>query len=568
MEALSNYQTASLFDLVPNGYLAQVLPSSPGVEDLAAEVELEDSEQCGQGDLSPREESGQNKKKTKLNKIWNFVSRRKGVSSQGKRPQSMILLGDTSKSSELRPKVTLMDRMKSFKRLKPTMVASKNTAPKSSKAQENEGPSSSYHMRKAEETPKPFRHSYAGHIEGMEPFLEDAQRLVHTPNRVNQKVLPFKDSDIQMEDHPCEEDALEQTGSRGGRWTRSYLKHMFPADREAPHISARNLRIQKLEFNIEGSNLERNVEGGYEESLGHLRQHKTMPFGSVVKFFSNMAEVARKWRSFSREEPQASRQDGCEAYLVPGSEGFILQDAASSASFQLKLPCRPPDTELCGSVIERHQDCHLKVSQASQASCTFEMSIDGEKMSGQILDGPCTTATLAWASPSAAFELQDDHTTQKGYSCHCSGAFTREHSSSEELEEDTETVVSFLKEEDSAEESPKLGTYARPVTTEAVKEKLEVKRSQMEKQETSREPMGPSQGGYHQKSDPGIGAADTEREACTGVPRTQVFGGREGTVLVSQRSLKPSGNNTLLLDLKDVARGQPNKILLTVFIDW
>lgn len=119
METLSSCRTTFLSELVPNCYLAQVFPGHPEVEGLAGEVGLEKSEQCDQGDLSPREENGQNKKKTKVNKIWNFVSRRKGASSQRKWPQSMILLGDTSRSSELKPKVTLMDRMKSFKRLKP-----------------------------------------------------------------------------------------------------------------------------------------------------------------------------------------------------------------------------------------------------------------------------------------------------------------------------------------------------------------------------------------------------------------------------------------------------------------
>ncbi|XP_014385751.1 PREDICTED: uncharacterized protein LOC106724125 [Myotis brandtii] len=524
METLTSCKTASLSELVPKGYLTQIFQSCPEVEGLAGEVEPEDSEQY---DLSSRDESGQNKKKNKVNKIWNFVSRRKGPSCQGKRPQSMILLGDTSKSSELKPKVTLMDRMKSFKRLKTSIGASKNTAPRSSKPQEPQEFSSNYHVRKAEQTPKPFRHSYAGHIEVLEPFLPEAQRLVHTPNRENQKEWTFKDSGIQVEEGPCEKEAPGQPGGRGGKWARSYLKNMFPGDPEALQISARNSRIQELKVIIEGSNLEGNVEEGYEESPGHLRRDKATSFGGVVKFFSNMAEVARKWRAFSREEPQMGCQRRChprrEAYLVRDTQGFILKGAVSQDYSQVNLPFRPPEVALCGSAIGRHQHCHLN---ASQASCTFQMSIEGKKMLGQALEDHCSTAALAWMSTSTAFEFQNDPTPQKGYSCHYNAAFTREHCSSEELEEDTETVVNFLKEDDSAGGSPELGTCSRRAVTQAVVEKLEENLSKMEEQEASRGPTGSSQAGQPHKSDLDMDAADTESEAskaCTGVSNTQAF---------------------------------------------
>nr|KAF6320579.1 hypothetical protein mPipKuh1_008574 [Pipistrellus kuhlii] len=524
MEALTNCQTASFSELVPKGYLTQILQSCPEVEGLAGDVELEDSEQY---DMSPRDESGQDKKKNKVSKIWNFVSRRKGPSCQGKRPQSMILLRDTSKSSELKPKVTLMDRMKSVKRLKPSIGSSKNTAPRSSKPQEPQESSSSYNVRKAEQTPKPLRHSYAGHIEVLEPFLPEVQRLVHTPNRENQKVWTFKDSGIQVEEDPCEKEAPEQPSSRSGRWTRSYLKNMFPGDREALQISARNSRIQELKVTIKGSKLEGNVEGGYEESPGHLRRDKAAPFGGVVKFFSNMAEVARKWRAFSREESQMGSQRRChqrhEAYLVHDGQGFILKRAASQDYSKVNLPFRPPDAAPCGSAIGRQQHGHLN---ASQASCTFQMNIEGKKMPGQALKDPCSTAALAWMLTSTAFEFQNDPTSQKGYSCHDNCAFTREHCSSEELEEDSETVVSFLKKDDNAGESPQLSTCSRRTATQAVVEKLEENLSKMEEQEARRGPTRSSQAGKPHKSDLGMDSADTESEAskaCSGVPNIQAF---------------------------------------------
>lgn len=511
METLSSCRTTFLSDLVPNGYLVQVFPGHPEVEGLAREVGLEKSEQCDQGDLSSREENGQNKKKIKVNKIWDFMSRRKEASSQAKRPQSMILLGDSSRPSELKPKVTLKDRMKAFKRLKPSTGASKNTTLRSSKVQEPQEVSHIYHMRKAQEASKPFRYSYSGHNEGLEPFLADVQRLMPK----NQKVLAFDDFGIRVEEDHWEKESSEQSGR--GRWARSYLKHTFPGDCEAPCRSAGDSRIQDPESAIKASTLEGNVERGYEESLRHLRRDKAVPFGSVVKFFSNVAEMARKWRALSREELQMSHRRDKTYFISGGSEALIIEGAASQASFPLS---QTPEVMVWGNVIERCQHCHQK---ASQASCTFEMSIEGKKTLGQALEDPCTAAALVSTSTSPVFELQDDPTPQTGCSCHYGHVFTME-SSSEELDEDIETVVNILKEDDSAGQSPEPGTCAK-LTTKAVMEKLEEKPNEMEKPEACKGAGASIQGGQPQDSDLDMRTAGADRKASkssTGVLGTQV----------------------------------------------
>ena len=277
-------------------------------------------------------------------------------------------------------------------------------------------------------------------------------------------------------------------------------------------------RIQELQPAIEASTLEGKVERGYEENPGNLCRDKAVPFGSVVKFFSNMAEVACKWHAFSREELQMGRHCS-EAYFISGgSEGLIMEGAAPWASFPFNLSCQPPEAALWGSVIGRCQHCHHK---ASQASCIFEISIESKKTLGQAFAGPCTVAALVSTSTSPVFELQDDATPQDGCSCHCGHNFTREQSSSEELSKDTETVVSFLKEDDSAGQSPKLGTCAKKVTTKAVMEKP----NEMEVPEGHKGPKASMQAGKPQDSDLDMRAADAEREAsktCTGVLGTQV----------------------------------------------
>lgn len=99
---------------------------------------------------------------------------------------------------------------------------------------------------------------------------------------------------------------------------------------------------------------------------------------------------------------------------------------------------------LWGSVIGRHLYRYLK---ALQTSCTFKMSVDGQETSGKPLAIHCTVATLVLASNSAVFKLQDDPMPQNCCSYSYCSAFTRECSFSD-LHKDTETVITFLKEDD------------------------------------------------------------------------------------------------------------------------
>ncbi|XP_073918653.1 rho guanine nucleotide exchange factor 9 isoform X2 [Castor canadensis] len=519
MKTLSSCRTASFSELVPNGYLAQVFPDPPEVEGLTKEggkEELEESEHCNQRDLSPREESSWNKKKTKVNKIWNFVSRRKGASSQRKRPQSMILLEDISRPSEMKSKVTFMDRMKSFKMLKPSIGAFKSTPTRSDKAQEPQESPGIYWVRKAEEAPKPFRHSYAGHIEGLEPFLADVQ----APKRMNQKALAFDDFGIQVEEESWEEEAPENLS--GGRQTRNYLKNMFSRTCKPPPTWAEDTRIQRFQAFVEGSTLKGDMESSCDENPGHQHQDKSAPFNVVVKFFTNMAEVARKWRSFSREDLQLSHHHR-EACFSSCSDGFILEGAASQVSFPLNLPCQTTEATLWGSAAG--SCCHHR-QKNSEASCTLEMSIKGEETPCQVLASPCTVATSAVTS--AIFKFQDNPVQQKDCSHNYCHTFTRKHSSSEEIDENTEIVVTFLKEDDNARESPELGAYARRFTTGAVMEKLEEKPSEMKEQEDSRGPEESSQVKQPQKLALGMGpkpvtSSYKASKACTGVCGTQAF---------------------------------------------
>ena len=150
---------------------------------------------------------------------------------------------------------------------------------------------------------------------------------MHTYKKVNQKVLAFDGFGIQVEEDSCEEEDPEQYSGR--RQARSNLKSIFPGDHDNLHASG-NSRIREFKTAIKGPTLEGHVEESNEEKSGHLRQDKTMLFGGVIKFFSNVAEVAHKWRALPQQESQIGHHH--ETYFVSGSKGFILEGATSQFS--------------------------------------------------------------------------------------------------------------------------------------------------------------------------------------------------------------------------------------------
>lgn len=90
------------------------------------------------------------------------------------------------------------------------------------------------------------------------------------------------------------------------------------------------------------------------------------------------------------------------------------------------------------------------------------MGIDSEEMPGKAL----TTSALASALALALFEFQDDATAQNGCSSHYCCMKLLFHEGAlflQELNEDTEIVVSFLKESFSPGESPEMGNQCQEV---------------------------------------------------------------------------------------------------------
>ncbi|XP_048191740.1 rho guanine nucleotide exchange factor 9 isoform X1 [Perognathus longimembris pacificus] len=517
METPNSCPTASFSDFVLNGRQDQGSPDPPEIEGptkQSGQDILAEPEQFNLRDLTLREESGYNKKKTKVNKIWNFVSRKKGSPSQRKRPQSMVLSGDIFGPFEGKSKVTFKDRMKSFRMTKSSMGASKKIDFKYDRPVETQEAPGIYWMRKVEDAPKSFRHSYAGHTEDLEPFLENVQKFIQTPKRVNQKVLVADDFGIQVEEESCEEEAPGNV--KGDKRAKKLLKNMFPRAGEALPTWSEHTKIQEPQSTLGDSTLKELLESSCEEYPGHQRRDKGAPFGGVVKFFTNMAEVARKWRAVSHEESVKFSHRHREVYFRGCSNDSTLEDATSRASFN--LPYRTSKVTFWSRAEGKHGRYHWK---ASQASCKFEMSIEGEEAPHQVVEDSDNAATSTVTL--AGFEFKDNPVQKKG--CNPSNCPTKEYSSSE-IDEDTETVVSFLKEDESTRESPELSTCTTKVTTEVVLEELEEKFSALKKEEDGRGSEESDQGKQPKKLELERGAVDTDgiaNQACAVVCGAQAF---------------------------------------------
>ncbi|KAM4819091.1 rho guanine nucleotide exchange factor 9 isoform 2-T2 [Thomomys bottae] len=515
METPISCPTASFSDFVLNGRQDQGSPDPPEIEGPTKQMgqeNLEEPEQFNLRDLTLREEIGYNKKKTKVNKIWNFVSRKKGTSSLRKRPQSMVLSGDIFGPLEGKSKVTFRDRMKSFRMLKTSIGASKNNDFMCDRPKEAQEAPDIYRLEMIEDAPKSFRHSYAGHTEDLEPFLENVPNFAQPSKRVNQKVLVADDFGIQVEEESCEEEVLGNV--KGDTRAKKFLKNMFPRASEAPSTWAEHTKIQEFQTTLGDSTLKELLESSYEESPRRHRRDKGAPFSGVVKFFTNMAEVARKWRAVSHEESMKFSHRHREAYFGGFSDDFTLEDATSRASFNL------PYRTFWSRAEGKHGRHHWK---ASEASCKFEMHIEGEGIPYQV--GPDSDTTATSTVTSGGFEFNDDPVQKRGCKSTNCQAPSREYSSSE-IDEDTETVVSFLKEDDSIADSPELSTCTTKVTAKVVTGEQEEKSSKLKKEEGDRGSEESTQAKTPQKLELERGAVDADdiaSEACAVVCGAQAF---------------------------------------------
>ncbi|XP_074059883.1 rho guanine nucleotide exchange factor 9 isoform X2 [Macrotis lagotis] len=483
---------------VPNGCAGLILSQASGEIEGAGAMELSDLELSGTADSHSKEETSWLKKKAKVNKIWNFVSRKKGPLGQGKRPQSMIVLGGPMKTSEHKPKITFMDRMKSIKKLRSSSGLSKGATQRSFKVQSiHDCPSDQddglwqkdlYRVKRLSDNQKPFRHSYAGHTEGLEACFEDVELGVPVLEMEASDGKGLRDIDVQMnedleeicprelEDTKNEDLNVASPSLRAARDCRkrcqtlpqdnrrrrtsdvwSYLKGISLASKDNSKVTESDPEgnFQDMENVTGNSTLYLDFESGHEESPSQPRKgsstNKATHFGGVFRFFTNMAEAARKWRGSSRTSFQEEVKSSSQGYQLQLQE--VPEDNSVPASFLMRLSLQSPD-----SGIWDHSSLQTSTwrNDGRQGPDTESVHVAySSGLNSKTQDLSQTACSQAAVSTSSLSSLQGDGQVSPDLPIH-THELSEAQPSSQDLHEKPETLDSFLKEKETPKESSEM----------------------------------------------------------------------------------------------------------------
>ncbi|XP_067404384.1 rho guanine nucleotide exchange factor 9 isoform X2 [Emydura macquarii macquarii] len=369
-----------------------------------------------------REEAARYKKKAKGNRIWNLVSRRKGPSMNNKRPQSMILLGDTSETLEEKRKMSFMERVRSFKKLR-TSSMSKNVDLRPSKAkisripeedQEDNGQRAVYRIKKLADSQRPFRHSYAGYIDDLDSSFEDVELNVSIPEidanenkwlrdisvRIHSednddnchkmsarksKSLNFensKSSVITERDNQKRCPMLPEESRRGKSsdvW--SYLKGISLTSKDNSKLLDQSVEtnFQNLENITDNSasyfDFDTRCEGNLSQPKKSNNEAKASHFGGVLRFFNSVAEAARKWRGSSRtfsqgeQRPQSNFRSQRQE-VSSHKESLIIENENARAFSSTGMSLQSPDS----GIWDNHSSESSTEKELPQRSVEAELS--------------------------------------------------------------------------------------------------------------------------------------------------------------------------------------------------
>ncbi|XP_054695141.1 rho guanine nucleotide exchange factor 9 isoform X1 [Grus americana] len=382
--------------IAPNGYANRIFQAN--MEEGSTDVlEVHGAEHCTSSDaiLNEREEAPRYKKTTKGNRIWNFVRRRKGLSTNKGRPQSMILLGATSEVSELK-KPSFMDRVRPLKKGR-TSRMSKNVDLRASSVQvacdpeedhHTSGQRAVYRVKKLGDSRRPSRHSYAGYIDDLDSSFEDIELNISIPeidaneskclrdfsvrlhsedNDSNCHRIParkseslnfenFKSPAITEGDNQKRCTVLPQESRRGRSsdvW--SYLKGISLTSKDNSKLPDQRAEtnFQNLENITDHSTSYFDFDTRCEENLSQRKKSnsatKATHFGGVVRFLTSVAEAARRLRGSSRafspdeKRPQRSfrswRQD-----VTSHKEGLVIENESAKAFCTVGACLQSPDS--------------------------------------------------------------------------------------------------------------------------------------------------------------------------------------------------------------------------------
>ncbi|XP_061454268.1 rho guanine nucleotide exchange factor 9 isoform X2 [Rhineura floridana] len=362
---------------VPNGCGNKIFQANP--KERCTDFKCSNS-----GDFidDEKEDAAKCKKKARGNRIWNFVSRRKGSAMNNKRPQSMILFGHNTEILEQNRKMSFMERVRSFKKLRSSGISKSASKTKaviiSVETQENLEQTALHRIKKLSDGQRPYRHSYAGYIEDLDSSFEDVELNscvfdmdtseskwhrnvgtgINSDNIDNDcHKMPSAQRSMAPEIENSQESGIAQGESprrcpvaphenRKGRSSEvwNYLKGISLTSKDSsklPDLSAEP-NFQDLGDRTNNSPPYFDFDVGCEESNGQPKRAshavKGSHFGGVLRFFSSVAEAARKWRgspkTILQEEQRPNSSFGCRRpELSPHQEPLVIvNDKASGFS--------------------------------------------------------------------------------------------------------------------------------------------------------------------------------------------------------------------------------------------
>ncbi|KAJ7310563.1 hypothetical protein JRQ81_007508 [Phrynocephalus forsythii] len=366
MELVNDCQPDCSWPL-PNGHGSKIFQGNPKIKSTDLYCDLTGLNH------DEKEEASKSKKKTRGSRIWNFVSRRKGSAMNTNRPQSMILFGNHTEILERSRKMTFMERVRSFKKLKSTKNASKPKAIIISvETQEDLEQKALQRVKNLSDGQRPYRHSYAGYIEDLDTSFEDVELnscvldvdsaemkwqknhgvgLISDdvdndgPQMSTQKSGAHESETTQggsalQGDHQERHSAIAVENKKGRNsevW--SYLKGFSPMNRDTSTFPSQREEPSSQDLQHATEKASPYFEVKCEERLGQPKKTvhaaKSSHFGGVLRFFNSVAEVARKWRGsskmFSQEEPRPNSSSECQRQeRHPQGQPLVIANESAS----------------------------------------------------------------------------------------------------------------------------------------------------------------------------------------------------------------------------------------------
>ncbi|XP_049600694.1 spermatogenesis-associated protein 13 isoform X5 [Syngnathus scovelli] len=326
----------------PNGFVNRVFNVSLDVENEISSVciketgsgpeEMQSEAQASSLQTPVKDRQEVNRRPRATGGIWKILNRKRGVSDLEPRPHSMILLGEASI-----PKPSFADKVRSFKKLKSPSVfrgkAGKLSSAKLSSSLVDEDSfcrdiGTPQQSSRGTFRHRGKRHSYAGYTGEFDCSFEDIDLSAPTEDlqctavpettvqngcKPSERVSYSKRNHINSTncnkaascEEPCVKPSKSTTQGAGRRhkdvW--NYLRRISLLGKTNPVYSERS-------FDSELHTLDKTIDSDYGSvDLENVKDFQALPpknpdmkghFGGLFKFFNNVAETARKWRTPSR----------------------------------------------------------------------------------------------------------------------------------------------------------------------------------------------------------------------------------------------------------------------------